>query len=191
MNAQSIQISLAFCLCLIWVSSDAQDNPTNKKALNIAKFTQAGELIKPDNLDTWIHLGSNLGQGYNEELFDANNAGTFQIVEMEPNAYQYFKETGHYADGTMIALSFYRPETKVSPQLNGFSQGKLVSFEIHLIDGQTLADRHGFYNFGLNENAKKIEDESLCMDCHREEAAFDGTFTQFYPKMQAILSAHQ
>lgn len=64
------------------------------QSLSAAKFDQNGALIRPDDLDRWIHLRSSLGQGYKEELFDPKKTGTFQIVEMEPNAYDYFKQYG-------------------------------------------------------------------------------------------------
>ena len=165
----------------------AQENDT----LVVAQFNQQGQLLKPIDLDHWIHLGSNLGHGYNAENFDPQSPGTFQVVEMEPNAFDFFREHGRYADGTMIALSFYWAEAKSNPSLNGFSQGQLVGFEIHLIDSQHYNDGRAFFNFGLEDRADMIAAGNQCVECHRQEGAFESTFTQFYPKMKKILQLHQ
>lgn len=162
---------------------------TENANLGKAQFNDAGQLLKPANLDQWIHLGSNMGQGYSEDTFDPSSPGTFRIVEMEPSAYNYFKTHGRYADGTMIGLSFYRPQSKTNPRLNGFSQGELVSFEIHLIDS-AYADGRAFFNFIKEEQADMIEAGNACVECHREEGEFESTFTQFYPKMQSIIKHH-
>lgn len=154
--------------------------------INKAVFNQQGQLVKPNNLDEWIHLGSNVGHGYNEGEFDPRSPGTFHIVEIEPSAYAYFKQHGHYANGTMIALSFYQVAEKTNPRLNGLSQGDLVSFEIHLIDNQ-YDDGRAFFNFGLNHETDMIAAGNRCVECHREEGAFASTFTQFYPKMRERL----
>ena len=185
------------CLCLsiqigyVISAEDTKADQNTASNLNVAEFDDDGLLIKPNNLDQWIHVGSNMGQGYNEALFDPASPGTFQIVEIEPSAYDYFKQHGRYANGTMIALSFYKASDKSSPRLNGFHQGELVSFEIHLIDSQNFKEGRAFYNFGMKTVAEKIADGSRCVECHKTEGAFESTFTQFYPKMQNLLSIHK
>ena len=156
--------------------------------LNVAEFNEQGQLLKPATLDEWIHLGSNVGHGYDEGTFDPKTPGTFHIVEIEPSAYAYVKQHGQYADGTMLALSFYKVQEKTNLRLNGLSQGELVSFEIHLIDSKKYEDGRAFFNFGLNDQANAAPSPNRCVECHREEGAFASTFTQFYPKMQKILN---
>lgn len=192
-NFRSHSIAASFIVSLIVMLSSQQllGADDSSLPLNTATFDQSGALIKPKDLDRWIHIGTNMGQGYNEELFDPEKPGTFQIVEIEPAAYDYFKQYGRYADGTMIALSFYKATDKASPKLNGFHQGDLVSFEIHLIDSQKYKEGRAFFNFGMKEKAEKIAEGSRCVECHEAEGAFESTFTQFYPKMQSLLLKHQ
>ncbi|MGH7550296.1 MAG: cytochrome P460 family protein, partial [Gemmatimonadota bacterium] len=46
----------------------------------------------------------------------------------------------------------------------------------------------GFYGFGGGEEtASLIPGEAACYSCHRDEAAFDYAFVQFYPSMRERL----
>src|SRR5688572_5552341 len=102
--------------------------------LEVAQYTDDGELRYPGNLAEWIQTGASLGSEYSEEPFDPQNPGTIGVVQMEPSAYRYFLENSEYADGTMFLLSFYRAEGKSEPQLPGFVQGPLLTQEIHVLD---------------------------------------------------------
>jgi len=102
--------------------------------LGIAKYDDAGLLTYPTDLYAWIQTAASVGSDYNENPIDVENPGTIGVVQMEPTAYKYFMEHKEYADGTMFLLSFYKPQRKSDPQLQGFVQGDLVQREIHVID---------------------------------------------------------
>jgi hypothetical protein len=109
---------------------------------------------------------------------------------MEPAAYRYFMENGSYADGTMFLLSFYRSESKMTPQLSGFVQGELLGQEIHVIDKARFDDGgHAFFMFPTRETATstRIPAGNECIACHSEHGGFDSTFIQFYPDLRAKL----
>ena len=73
--------------------------PVDAKPLEVARLNAAGKLLKPEDLHSWVFLGTSLGMGYNPGSFNASHPGQFQVVTMEPNAYRYFVEHGHYAPG--------------------------------------------------------------------------------------------
>lgn len=163
----------------------AQDN------LGVAQYDADGRLQRPANLDEWIQAGASLGSDYGEGPFDAQNPGGIGVVLMEPAAYRYFIENGSYADGTMFLLSFFRAEAQSSPQLPGFVQGDMYAQEIHVIDKARFDDGgHAFFMFQRPDivASTRVAAGNECTRCHLEHGAFDGTFTQFYPRMRERLA---
>ena len=154
--------------------------------ITIAKFNQGGSLVRPTNVDEWVFLGGTVGHGYTPEglgeAFSLSNPGLIQVIQMEPSAYKYFKKMGRYADGTMLSLSFYNILDNPRPTVDGFIQGSLNTFEIHLIDKVTFKDKRAFFLFADSEIATPmIREGNDCVICHKNEAHFDGTFSDFYP----------
>lgn len=156
--------------------------------LDAARYSANGELQRPADLATWVHLGSSLGSDYRSEPFDPAQPGVIGVVQMEPAAYRYFTENGRYADGSMFLLSFYAAEVNSDPQLQGFVQGDLRAQEIHVIDSQRFEDGRAFFMF---EDPAQTSSAALpagndCVQCHEAEGDFNGTFLQFYPALRTL-----
>lgn len=167
-------------------SSPAFAEAEKNKRINVADFTEDGLLVRPINTDEWIFLGASVGHGYPAEgggsRFSVSNPGQIQVIQMEPTAYEYFKEWGHYADGTMLSLSFYQTMKAPEPAVDGVVQGRLNTFEIHLLDKKNFKDKRAFYLYSANETqAPMIPEGNDCVVCHNSKAHFDGTFSNFYP----------
>ncbi len=149
------------------------------------------QLIYPQHTDEWIHLGSSLGSEYGDEPFNSTKPGAIGVVQMEPTAYRYFLENGEYADGTMLLLSFYSAAAESSPQLPGFVQGSMNAQEFHVIDSNRFNEGRGFFLFPATATpgttSAKVPDGSECVECHMAEAAYNGTFTQFYPTIRHLI----
>jgi hypothetical protein len=156
--------------------------------LGAARYSEAGELQRPADLATWVHMGSSLGSDYREEPFDPASPGVIGVVQMEPAAYRYFLENGRYADGSMFLLSFYAAEQNSDPQLQGFVQGDLQAQEIHVIDAQRFEDGRAFFMFQDLEQASStaLPAGNECVQCHEAEGDYNGTFMQFYPTLRAL-----
>jgi hypothetical protein len=155
------------------------------RALEVARFTADGNLLKPQGLENWVFVGASLGMGYNEAQFNPKAPGLFQVVQMEPTAFRYFMENGRFAPGSMMLLSFYGADTRVSNNKTGYVQSDLKGQEIHLIDPARKVDNgHVFYGFkpGGGEG-KPVPPGNECVRCHLTHGAFEGTFIQFYPAM--------
>lgn len=161
----------------------AADAPT--QALQVAKFTSDGKLQKPQGLENWVFVGTSLGLGYNAAQFKPKPPGLFQVVQVEPTAFRYFMEHGHFAPGSMMLLSFYGTDTQVSDSGTGYVQSSLLGREIHLIDPARKADSgHVFYGFEPNGNeGRPMPPGNDCVRCHLQHGAFEGAFIQFYPVM--------
>ncbi|MDA9909070.1 cytochrome P460 family protein [Gammaproteobacteria bacterium] len=158
--------------------------------LEIALYSNE-HLIYPERTDEWIHLGSSLGSEYGDKPFNSAEPGAIGVVQIEPAAYRYFLEHGEYADGTMFLLSFYSAEAESSPQLPGFVQGSMNAQEFHVIDSGRFNEGRGFFLFPPTATpgatSAKVPDGSECVECHMAEAAYNGTFTQFYPTIRHLI----
>lgn len=171
-----------------WMATAAADEasmPAAATALGVACLTTDGKLEKPANLERWVFLGASLGMGYNPGSFNAARPGQFQVVLMEPKAYEHFLEHGRYAPGSMFVLSFYDTDTQPrSLNQKGFTQTDLTNYEIHLIDPAS-PDGHTFYMFDAgSKSGQPLPPGNGCVSCHKNHGAFQGTFAQFYPTLR-------
>lgn len=185
MRRMSLSLA-ASCLALSIDALSAADS--QEPTLDVARFDPRGRLIVPQNFDDWVFLGASLGMGYSQSKFDPDSPGMFQVVRMEPRAYQAFVETGRFVDGTMIALHFYGSRNKLSINRSGFVMDDLHFAEIHVKDSERFPD--GFNFFNIENGAMVAEVIALpneCVACHSRDGAYDGVFVQFYPVIQPYL----
>ena len=179
-------ITTLIILSCLGVISLAEDAGTD--TVNVATFDDDDNLIRPDNIDEWVFLGSSLGMGYSQADFDSDSPGMFQIARMEPQAYKAFLRTGEFVDGTMIALHFYSSQNKISINRSGFVMGGLHFMEIHYKDSERFPDGFNFYTFDNDQTvAEEIPLPNDCVACHKKDAAYDGVFVQFYPTIHEHL----
>ena len=157
-----------------------------------ARYDSSGKLLKPDNLPEWVFLGASLGMGYSAQPFDQADPGMFQVALMEPSALQYFEQHGRFADGTMIALYFYGSAHRVSTNRSGFVLGGEMGVQVHVVDKQRFTDGHAFFDLGVfaqADAAEALPPGNGCVSCHKTNAAYDGVFAQFYPRMKPLIPA--
>lgn len=178
-------LKVAFtCLALFAIIAIADE----ERLVDVAKFDDEGNLVVPANLDEWVFIGSSLGMGYSQDNFDPDSPGMFQIARMEPEAYQIFKETGEFVDGTMLSLHFYGSQNEVSINRAGFVMGDLHFAEIHYKDSARFPDGFNFYNLSNGEPVgREIPLPNECVECHKRDGAYDGVFVQFYPAIHEYL----
>jgi hypothetical protein len=170
--------------------SDTAQTTTAGDALHAARYDSSRHLVRPSDLDRWVFLGASLGMNYNDAAFSVEHPGAFQVVLMEPSAYEYFLKHGRYADGSMFLLSFYDTQRGVSIDRAGFVPGALSAFEIHLIDRARYTEGHAFFPFAKEAGQSEVlPPGSACVKCHVPKGAYDGTFTQFYPAIRERVPA--
>jgi hypothetical protein len=168
------------------------DNSAPTKAvanLNQARYLPDGKLQYPENAESWTALGASIGGDYAEGEFDPQRPGVIGVTQIEPNALRVLRETGHYPDGTMLLLTFYKPQSKTEPQLRGFVQGEVQQREIHVID-RTRFPKEGraFFVFPgtTSTTASALAPGSVCVECHAQHGQLDATFAQFYPPIRHL-----
>lgn len=156
----------------------------NGDKLDIANFGAENSLRLPENMDTWVFIGTTMGMTYFGDTPDPADPGLFSSVFIAPEAYEYYRRNGKFADGTVFMKSVR--ETRSSD--GGFFMEEELGIEIHVKDKQRFP-KYGFnfYFFPAGaEVAEAMPEDNVCVSCHQERAQFDNVFTQFYPKFSHL-----
>jgi hypothetical protein len=157
----------------------------------LPRFTPKGALVRPEGWESWVLAGTSMGLTYAESATvpaAGEPPGSFLNVYIQPWAYARFMETGELPEGTMFVLAGADPVRKADPARGGFYQGPISLLEVHLKREGLDESGWGFYGFGGGEEtAELIPGDAACYSCHRDEAAFDHAFVQFYPAMRERL----
>lgn len=152
-------------------------------------YNAQGDLVRPDNFRNWIFVGASLGLSYDDGATQ-EGPGLFHHVYMQPEAYAHYKETGAFAEKTMLVMENYSAGQKVDPNLHGHFEDARVGVEVALKDKEKFPDGWAYFNFstraGLKETAKAFP-KAMCYDCHNQHGADDNVFVQFYPVLKDIM----
>jgi hypothetical protein len=97
----------------------------------------------------------------------------FEKAYINPNAYRVFTESGKFPEGTVLILD----------------QGKTSSSVLASVKDSRFEGGWGYFEFkngGTPESAKAspLPKNAGCFACHRDRAATDHVFTQFYPVLR-------
>lgn len=165
------------------------------------EFTSDGAVKAPTGYRHWVFVGTPLTP-------NALNGGEAQFPEfhnvyIEPSAYEVFKKTGKFAEGTQIVKELvlvrrgdeYDEKTGASTEASGvgYFQGEFAGLELAYKDNAKYPDEPGgwaYFTFGhkpepYDKTAKPSPTEA-CNACHQANAATDYVFTQFYPVLRAV-----
>ena len=158
---------------------------------HLPRFTPAGELLRPEGWESWVLAGTSMGLSYTEPAQvpgPGEPPGIFLNVYVQPWAYAQFMETGEFPEQTMFILAMAEPVRRADPARAGFYMGEISLMEVHLKRDGLHESGWGFYGFGGEDSlAAMIPGEANCYSCHRDEAAYDQAFVQFYPTMRERL----
>ena len=155
------------------------------------RYTNDGQLVRPNNYREWIYLSSGLGMTYGLVESVANTFGQrFDNVFVSPQAYRAFLQTGTWPDKTMFAMEVRQSATKGSINKGGHYQEGIVALEIHLKDQTRFPEKWAFFAFDSTAGAAKpFPATSACQTCHAKNGAVDETFVQFYPTLLPVAQA--
>ncbi len=150
-------------------------------------YTEAGRLQFPETYREWIFLSSGVDMSYSDRG-DAMGHSMFDNVFAEPEAYREFVRTGRWPDGTVLVLEVRGAAEKGSINKHGkFQTGELMGVEAHVKDTKRFPGGWAFFAFrGGAEPAAMVPMSEDCYSCHRQHAALDTTFVQFYPTLLEI-----
>ena len=139
-------------------------------------------LVLPDDYRRWVLVGSSLGLSYSDS---GQGHQMFNTTLMEPSAYRHFIETGTFREGTMFALIGQGVGTNATPARQGQFATDVHMLELAVKDSKRVPERWAYYGFGGPmmggyRSTAAPQPQASCFTCHKEHAARDNVFTQFY-----------
>jgi Cytochrome P460 len=165
------------------------------------EFKANGEVKIPQGWREWVFIGAPLTP-------NALNDGAapfpeFHNVYIEPTAFEHWKKTGTFANGTQIAKELLLIRQKDKDDMNkdgstaevsgvGYFQGEFVGLELTVKDTSRYSKEPGgwaYFSFGhsglpYKQTASAFPTDS-CNACHEAAAEDDFVFTQFYPILKS------
>jgi len=156
-----------------------------------ARYAEGNALILPADYREWMFLSSGLGMVYEGEerpASDSPRPPRFQNVFVNRSAYNAFRETGEWPNGSVFVLEIRASASDDSINRSGRFQSNIVFLEAEVKDSR-FEGGWAFYNYGRPESlpatAKPLVGDRVepCFTCHTEHAAVEMTFVQFYPTL--------
>ena len=156
-----------------------------KRAAYSPVYLKDGDLVPPMQYREWVYLTSGLDMSYNPK--GASDMSMFDNVFVNPEAYRAFTATGTWPDKTVMVLETRGAGSKSSINKAGhFQSGAVMGLEIHIKDESRFPGKWAFFDVASEQKATLIPSGAPCYSCHRDHAAVDTTFVQFYPTLLPI-----
>jgi hypothetical protein len=151
-------------------------------------YTDEGRLVLPEDYREWVYLSSGFDMAYSPMAMAGHHM--FDNVFVEPGAYKSFLATGTWPDKTMLVLEVRGAQDKGSINKTGHYQSTdVMGREVHLKDTTRFPEGWAFFGFESTKPAKMTPRTADCYSCHKDHAAVDNTFVQFYPTLLPIATA--
>lgn len=154
------------------------------------RYTEDGQLLRPDDYREWIFLSSGLGMTYGPAAqASTQNSPLFDNVFVRPESYRAFLQTGTWPAQTMFVLEVRRSTSEGSINRGGRFQDEIVGVEAAVKDETRFADKWAYFGFGSDKKSAKAFPKTSCHACHATNGAVDNTFVQFYPTLRDVAKA--
>jgi hypothetical protein len=161
------------------------------KGMPLPEYDQTGKLLRPTGYEKWVVVGTSIGLDYSDGAKDPNNPGTFHNVYLQPEAFDYFVETGEFPEQSVFVVTNNRSrpaKTNGSVSRSGFVAAPTSGLEIAIKDSKKYPDGWAYFMFhdepgastGRARTAETAFERKQCYDCHAEHGAVDNVFTQYY-----------
>jgi tetratricopeptide (TPR) repeat protein len=143
-------------------------------------------LLFPNGYREWIHMSSGLGMTYGAAAAATPINPTFDNVYVHPAAWQAFKESGHWPEGTMFVLEIRFSSSHGSINKAGFFQNDVAAVEAAVKDSKRYPRGWAYYSFSggvrpVRPAASPFPMSAGCNACHEANGAVENSFAQFYP----------
>jgi hypothetical protein len=152
----------------------------------VPAYTADGRLLLPADYRQWTFVTSGVDMSYSERPA-MQGQSMFNNIFANPAAYQAFIKTGTWPDKTLLVMENRGAGSKSSINRNGhFQTPELMGLEVHVKDVTRFEGGWAFFAFDGTAPAKLIPMQADCYACHKQHAAVDTTFVQFYPTLLPI-----
>jgi len=150
----------------------------------VPAYDASGALLRPEGYRRWVFVGASLGLSYREGAHE-DGPGEFHHVYLRPESYEAFRRTGRFPDKTVLVLELHRAAQKVAPSRHGLFEGERLALEAAVKDVQRFPEGWAYFSFGDGSRRSATAfPRADCFDCHRQHAASDNVFVQFYPVLR-------
>ena len=161
-------------------ASSADINP------DAAQYDASGRFIPPTNYRDWVFLSSGMDMSYTAAPA-MPGSHMFDNVFAPRAAYEAFKQTGVWPDGTVLMLEARGGASKGSINQRGeFQTAEIMGAETHVKDSKRFTGGWAFFGAEGGKPSTMIPYAAACYSCHQQHAAADTTFVQFYPTLLPI-----
>lgn len=152
-------------------------------------FNMDGSLKAPEGYREWVYVGTPLTP--NELNGGEAPFPEFHSVYINPAAWNAYKQTGKFPDGTVLIKELVSVGSKKASSGEGYFMGEFIGLEAAVKDSKRFANEPGYwayFSFGHSyplAKTTKAQPTATCAACHQTRAADDFVFTQFYPVLRA------
>ena len=147
-------------------------------------YDASGALLRPEGYRRWVFVGASLGLSYSEGPHE-DGPGEFHHVYLRPESYEAFRRTGQFPDKTVLVLELHRAAQKVAPSRHGLFEGERLALEAAVKDVKRFPEGWAYFSFGDGSRRTAMAfPPGDCFACHRQHAASDNVFVQFYPVLR-------
>jgi hypothetical protein len=159
----------------------------------VPRYVNGNELARPRGYRRWIFVGASLGLTYAPTVASgaasarvpARHEQMFHHTYLAPGAYDEYLRTGEFPDKTILVLELYAAGEKTAPATGGLFEAERHAVEVAVKDRERFPDRGwAYFSFGEGPAETAFPSSARCVACHREHAAHDNVFTQFYPVLR-------
>jgi hypothetical protein len=182
MSHDYFPVLVATLAMLPWTVAGAQTSASGSAPV----YTDKGELTPPPHYREWIYLSTGMNMSYIKR-FKGMSHDMFSNVFVNPEAYHEFLRTGTWPDKTMLVLEVRGATNKGSINKQGYYQnGEIMGLEVHVKDAARFQGGWAFFGDNDGKPAPQIAHTADCYACHKDHAAVDTTFVQFYPTLLEV-----
>ena len=169
-------------------------------SINGPSYAKDGSIVRPIGWESWVFVGSPLTP--NALNGGKANFREFHNVYIEPSAFEHYRKTGEFANGTQmvkVRTHLYRGDdcsdiskengSCVAVSGRGYFNGDYSGFELTVKDKTRFKDPGGWVYLNYGEERPWAPTANpfpagSCNACHDASAADDFVFTQFYPVLR-------
>ena len=158
-------------------------------------FEGKNTLLRPVNYREWVFVGSSRGLAYAANPPAAGQATSptemYHNIYIKPASYREFVKTGKFPEGTVLVLEMASADTKREPGLQGSYEKDFAGLDVSVKDSSRFQGGWAYYSFSdgmgsaYKAKAEPFPASAGCVSCHKQNAATDNVFTQFYPVLRA------
>lgn len=154
--------------------------------LSVPEYAADGQMKLPEHYREWVYLTTGFDMSY-DPAGQSPDHHMFDNVFVNPEAYKAFLQTGTWPDKTVMVLEVRGAQGRGSINQRGnYQDTEIMGLEVHVKDEARFQGKWAFFGFGGGKTAKMIPATASCYSCHREHAAVDTTFVQFYPTLLPV-----